>query len=81
MTDPVIDEIRRVRHLISAEMQHDPSKIVEYYRHAETLFSRPALNQANRRTKDCTEADDQPRADGSSVPSGWLNRTVRRIDD
>ena len=69
MNDPVIDEIRRVRHLISAEMQHDPNKIVEYYRQAETLFNRPALNEPNRRTKDCTEADDRPQPDGSTVPS------------
>ena len=29
--DPVIDEIRRVRHQISAEHDHDPRKLVEHY--------------------------------------------------
>lgn len=30
-SDPVIDEIRRVRHEISAEHDHDPKKMVAYY--------------------------------------------------
>ncbi len=30
-TDPVIDEIREVRHRISARFDHDPSKLVAYY--------------------------------------------------
>ena len=29
--DPVIDEIRRVRHQISAECGHDAKRLVEYY--------------------------------------------------
>ncbi len=29
--DPLIDEIRRVRHKISAECGHDPKRLVEYY--------------------------------------------------
>ena len=69
MHDPVIDEIRRVRHLISAEMQHDPNKLVEYYRQAEAFFQRPAISKPSRPTKACTEADDQPQPDSSTVPS------------
>ncbi len=30
-TDPVIDEVREVRHRISARVDHDPTKLVEYY--------------------------------------------------
>jgi len=30
-SDPVLDEIRRVRHEISAEVGHDPDRLVEYY--------------------------------------------------
>lgn len=30
-SDPVIDEIREVRHNISARFNHDPSKLVSYY--------------------------------------------------
>ncbi len=29
--DPVIDEIREIRHRISERCQHDPTKLVEYY--------------------------------------------------
>lgn len=29
--DPVIDEIRAVRHRISAKFDHDPAKVVAYY--------------------------------------------------
>jgi hypothetical protein len=29
--DPILDEIRRVRHRISAQFDHDPFKLVEYY--------------------------------------------------
>lgn len=30
-TDPVIDEIREVRHRISARFDHDPARLVAYY--------------------------------------------------
>jgi hypothetical protein len=30
-TDPVIDEIREVRHEISERFGHDPSRLVAYY--------------------------------------------------
>ena len=30
-TDPVIDEIREVRHRISARFDHDPERLVGYY--------------------------------------------------
>ena len=30
-SDPVIDEIREVRHQISARCEHDPAKLVAYY--------------------------------------------------
>lgn len=29
--DPVIDEVREVRHRISARFNHDPEKLVAYY--------------------------------------------------
>jgi hypothetical protein len=42
LSDPVIDEIRAVRSRISAQFNHDPDKLVEYYmelqkRHANRL--------------------------------------------
>lgn len=30
-SDPVIDEIREIRHRISAQFNHDPAKLVAYY--------------------------------------------------
>lgn len=33
--DPVIDEIRRIRHEISAEFDHDPKKLYLYYKQLE----------------------------------------------
>jgi hypothetical protein len=30
-SDPVIDEIREVRHRISARFDHDPQRLVAYY--------------------------------------------------
>ena len=30
-TDPVIDEIREVRHRISARFDHDPTRLVAFY--------------------------------------------------
>lgn len=31
LRDPVIDEIREVRHRISERFNHDPEKLLEYY--------------------------------------------------
>jgi hypothetical protein len=41
--DPVIDEIREVRHRISARFEHDPARLVAYYmdlqeRHRDRLL-------------------------------------------
>lgn len=35
MSDYEIDQIRRVRHQISAENEHDPRKLTDYYRRIE----------------------------------------------
>jgi hypothetical protein len=44
--DPVIDEVREVRHRISEEVGHDPARLVEYYirlqeQYRERLLSNP----------------------------------------
>ena len=44
--DPVIDEIREVRHRISARFDHDPERLFEYYMrlqesHRDRLMDRP----------------------------------------
>ena len=36
--DPVIDEIREIRHRISASCDHDPAKLVAYLRQYQEQF-------------------------------------------
>jgi hypothetical protein len=45
-SDPVIDEIREVRHRISARFENDPARLVAYYmklqeQHRERLIETP----------------------------------------
>ncbi len=49
-SDPVIDEIREVRHRISARFNHDPARLVAYYmqlqeRHRERLIDAPRVTE------------------------------------
>jgi hypothetical protein len=37
-SDPVIDEIREVRHDISARFNHEPAKLVAYYMELQKQF-------------------------------------------
>jgi hypothetical protein len=52
-SDPVIDEIRDIRHTTSARFDHDPERLVEYYmemqeRYRDRLIqSAPAAEQAD----------------------------------
>ena len=46
LSDPVIDEIRKTRHRISARFNHDPAQLVAYYlelqeQHREQLIETP----------------------------------------
>ena len=53
--DPVIDEIRAVRHRISAQFDHDPVQLVAYYMELQKKF-------ADRFVKAPTaEAETKPR--------------------
>ncbi len=43
--DPIIDELRRVRHRISEQFAHDPHKLVEHYiklqeRHKDRILAK-----------------------------------------
>lgn len=49
--DPTIDAIREVRHQISASVNHDARKLVEYYRklqkrHPDRILSKSKAQQA-----------------------------------
>lgn len=48
MNDPVIDEIRRVRNLISAEIGSGDDGMVEYYGRYQSAFVRPAITPESR---------------------------------
>jgi hypothetical protein len=38
-TDPVIDEIREIRHRISARFGHDPARLVAHYMEFQKKFA------------------------------------------
>ena len=42
--EPLLDEIRRVRHEISAELGHDPRKIAAYYADLQRLHHDRLVN-------------------------------------
>ncbi len=68
-TPPILQEIRRVRHAISAEIGHDPKRIGEYYAALQSLVRSRTVNLADQgvggRTKQCIEVANQPLPDSS----------------
>ncbi len=69
MTDPVIDEVRRVRKLISDEIGPDLAGLVDHYAELQSRFKRKPVDPTDRRTKHCIEVADQPLPDGGSTPA------------
>jgi hypothetical protein len=63
MTPPIFDEIRRVRHAMSVEINHDPQRIVEYFSAMQRRFSARMINLADQgpmgRTKPSVEGAQQ----------------------
>ena len=74
-TPPILDEIRRVRHEMSAEINHDPVRLVEYFAALEKQNAFRVVNLADQgpkgRKKDPTETDASPPSDGNVVSSVW----------
>jgi len=72
-TPPILEEIRRVRHAISAEIGHDPAKIVDYFAAIQKQHADRVINLADQgpygRTKHCIEVADEPLPDGGSTPA------------
>jgi hypothetical protein len=70
---PILDEIRRVRHAMSAEIGHDPNRIVDYFASMQRKYAKRVINLADQgpmgRTKHCIEVADQPLPDGGSTPA------------
>jgi hypothetical protein len=53
--DPTIDEIRSIRHQISARFDHDPNRLVEHYMklqeaYKDRLLTSPASEQKDDNT-------------------------------
>ena len=56
LNDPVIDEIREVRHRVSARFGHDPTQIVAYYMEMQEQYRDRLIE-----TTQCAELHcDQP---------------------
>ena len=72
-TPPILEELRRVRHAMSADIGHDPAKIVEYFASIQERNARRTVNLADQgpygRTKHCIEVADQPLPDSGSTPA------------
>ena len=56
-SDPVIDEIREVRHRISARFEHDPTQLVTFYMEMQKQYQDRLMETAKS-----TERNDQPAA-------------------
>ena len=50
-TEPGLEAIRRVRHEISAEIGHDPKKLLEYYRKLEADYADRLVHAEEEATK------------------------------
>ena len=68
MNDPHIEEIRRVRHLVSREVGHDMRKLKTLFIELEGRFSRPSVDYGARRTTESTGATDNAVSDSVSTP-------------
>ena len=51
MDEPTIDEIRRVRRLISAQIGNDLAGLVDRYAKIERQFLKPAITKGTRRNR------------------------------
>jgi len=55
-TDPVIDEIREVRHRISERFGHDPQRLVAYYMEMQEQYRDRLIRAPHGQTDDKTAA-------------------------
>lgn len=57
--DPVIDEIRRVRHAMSAEIGHAPQRLLDYYADLQRLSQDRLVDYGGEtehtQVRDCAE--------------------------
>jgi hypothetical protein len=43
--DPIIDEIRKVRHQISEAHDHDPKKVIDYYIELQKKYGKKHIKE------------------------------------
>ncbi|MEW5930785.1 MAG: hypothetical protein AB1941_25270 [Gemmatimonadota bacterium] len=51
-SDPVIEEVREVRHRISARFDHDPARLVAYYMELQQQYQDRLLDPTRRPGRD-----------------------------
>lgn len=54
--DPAIDEIRRVRHLISERFDHDPTRLVAHYMEVQQEYRERLIGDVSVPVKKLTQA-------------------------
>jgi len=54
--DPVIDEVREVRHRISERFGHDPERLVAYYMEMQEQYRDRLIRTPQKQTDDKTAA-------------------------
>ena len=67
MTDEIIQEVRRVRHEISRRCDHDPSRVVAYYREFQEELKRSGKYRFCQRTSDIDETATDQRSEEGKV--------------
>ncbi len=74
MPDPVIDEIREIRHRISASCDHDPAKLVAYLmQYQEQFKDRLIYDPAEQPAAQPAVQPDTEKAAGSRPATPVLN--------
>ena len=63
--DPVIDEIRRVRHEMSAEIGHDPKRLLAYYAEIQQRFRNQLVNHGDRALEQVTRNSTSDTGNGA----------------
>ncbi len=63
MPDPVIDEIREIRHRISAMCDHDPAKLVAYFQKIQEQYADRLITSPRFAPPNTAQQTVQPDAD------------------
>jgi hypothetical protein len=70
LTDPVIDEVRQVRHRISERCGHEPDRLVAYYLELQQQYRARLLGQAEQPARPEQSAAQATEADRGRLVGG-----------